>query len=361
MNFFKLKFEDTNIALLGSIYEKLLREKCANEEPEWHKIQSKPSFYIWRIEQFKVVPWPKDQYGSFYQGDTYIVLNITMKNDTLEYKAHLWVGKDSTADESGTGAYKIVELDDFFKRKVTLIYEPQGNESKLFKSYFKTIIILEGGIDSGFKKLETQQYRPRLLHVRGTGSCVHSTEVPFTIESMNSGDVFIIDDGLVIYNWRGAKSSSFEKYNGTVICEKLKSDRGGKPVIKAIDQGDKSDEIKKYFKDFSDKIKDEKVGVPSDMEIGCHKKMMRLSDATGKLELTSVEYSKKSLQSEDAFLIDRGDNIFIWVGKGASENEKKFGLVFAKKYQIQEKRNPNLPILVLQEGQLQGDIDLCFK
>ena len=362
MNIMKLKFEDTNLALLGSLYEKLLREKCANEEPEWHKIKSEPSFYIWRIEKFNVVPWPLDQYGTFYQGDTYIILNITSKNDTLEYKAHMWVGKDSSTDESGTGAYKIVELDDFFKRKVTLIYEPQGNESKLFKSYFKTIIILEGGIDTGFKKVEVAKYRPRLLHVQGTGSCVHSTEVPFTINSMNSNDVFIIDDGLTIINWRGAKSSSFEKFNGTTICEKLKSDRNGKPVIKAIDQGDTSDDIKKYFVEYNNSnITDDKVGTPSDMVIGCYKKMMKLSDSNGKLEMTNVEYSKQSLKSEDAFLIDRGDNIFIWVGKGASKNEKRFGLIYAKKYQNQEKRNLSLPILVVQEGQLQGDIDLCFN
>ena len=69
------------------------------------------------------------------------------------------------------------------------------------------------------------------------------------------------------------------------------------------------------------------------------KKMMKLSDSNGKLEMSNVEYAKHSLKSEDAFLIDRGDNIFIWVGNGASKNEKRFGLIYAKKYQNQEKRN----------------------
>lgn len=31
---------------------------------------------VWRIEKFKVVLWPKERYGEFYTGDSYIVLNV---------------------------------------------------------------------------------------------------------------------------------------------------------------------------------------------------------------------------------------------------------------------------------------------
>ena len=62
--------------MLGSIYEKALRLQRAEGEPQWKTIKKEPSFYIWRIEKFSVVPWPKDQYGTFYQGDTFIILSI---------------------------------------------------------------------------------------------------------------------------------------------------------------------------------------------------------------------------------------------------------------------------------------------
>ena len=58
---------------------------------------------------------------------------------------------------------------------------------------------------------------------------------------------------------------------------------------------------------------------------------------------------------------DRGDNTYVWVGKKASYDEKRFGFVFAKKYQSAEKRNPNLPVILLEEGQMQSEIDMCFK
>ena len=32
---------------------------------------------IWRIENFHVVSWPKERTGSFYDGDSYIVLHVS--------------------------------------------------------------------------------------------------------------------------------------------------------------------------------------------------------------------------------------------------------------------------------------------
>lgn len=33
---------------------------------------------IWRIENFKPVPVPKDSYGKFFVGDSYIVLKVSL-------------------------------------------------------------------------------------------------------------------------------------------------------------------------------------------------------------------------------------------------------------------------------------------
>lgn len=354
------KFEDSNIAQLGSVYDKALRVKRADSEPEWKAIQKAPGLYIWRIEKFNVVPWPKEQYGSFYQGDTYIVLSIKKEGDSFIFVAHMWVGNDTTSDESGTGAYKIVELDDFFERKVTLIYEAQGYESKMFVSYFTTLIIMDGGIESGFKHIEPEKYKPRLFHVRGEGSCVCSKEVPLAFASLNNEDVFILDTGLKLFNWRGMKSSNFEKYHGTVLCNKIKSDRQNKPVIVDIEQGEKNEEVISYIKDLKQIIKG-KEKKSADLMMGSHQKMMKISDEDGQIVMTEVPYSKDSFKTEDAFLIDRGDTIFVWVGKMASHNEKRYSVVYAAKYIVKENRNVHIPIISFQEGQMQEEIELCFK
>ena len=93
-----LALEDTNMALFGTDIEKNLRYKNAENEPEWHKIPKEPCLLIWRIEKFCVVPWPKNMYGTFYNGDSFIILHIQKVNESLDYTAYMWVGKHSTKD-----------------------------------------------------------------------------------------------------------------------------------------------------------------------------------------------------------------------------------------------------------------------
>ena len=48
----------------------------------------------------------------YFLRDSFIILHIEKINDSLDYTVYMWVGKQSTKDETGTVAYKIVELDD---------------------------------------------------------------------------------------------------------------------------------------------------------------------------------------------------------------------------------------------------------
>ncbi|VDP55120.1 unnamed protein product [Schistosoma mattheei] len=52
------------------------------------------------------------------------------------YDVHFWIGRESTADEYGTAAYKTVELDTFLDDKAVQHREVDGFESDLFKTYF---------------------------------------------------------------------------------------------------------------------------------------------------------------------------------------------------------------------------------
>lgn len=41
-----------------------------------------PGLFVWRIEQFEVVAWPKEKYGQFHEGDSYIVLHSVKAGQT---------------------------------------------------------------------------------------------------------------------------------------------------------------------------------------------------------------------------------------------------------------------------------------
>eukprot|EP00954_Amorphochlora_amoebiformis_P005856 461303-Amorphochlora_amoeboformis.AAC.1 len=88
----------------------------------------------------------------------------------MEWKLFFWLGKDSTQDEKGTAAYKAVELDDVHMGKPVQYREVMGHESDEFQAVFKKsggVRICNGGIDSGFNKVDPNAYEPRLFQCKG--------------------------------------------------------------------------------------------------------------------------------------------------------------------------------------------------
>lgn len=63
-------------------------------------IQLEGVIQIWRIENFKAVPLPQTQYGTFYSGDSYIVL-FTPEWKKMKPVIYYWIGRNSTQDERG--------------------------------------------------------------------------------------------------------------------------------------------------------------------------------------------------------------------------------------------------------------------
>lgn len=70
-----------------------------------------------------------------------------------------------------------------------------------------------GGVESGFTHVAPTEYRPRLLQLKGK-NVVKVTEVSLTSDSLNAGDVFVLDAGLQIYQWNGSQSSIQERTKG---------------------------------------------------------------------------------------------------------------------------------------------------
>ena len=91
-------WKDSNVALIGSDLDRQVKKASAQTEPAWKASGESVGLQIWRIEKFKVVHWPKEDYGSFYNGDSYIILNTYKEeqSDALLYDLHFWIGKHSS-------------------------------------------------------------------------------------------------------------------------------------------------------------------------------------------------------------------------------------------------------------------------
>lgn len=377
--------EDSNVAGLGSDLDKKCREAAAAGEKAWAVAGKKPGMQIWRIEKFKVKA-SQTAAGTFYSDDSYICLNTYKKKDEkgkeldkIGWDIHFWLGATTSQDEAGTAAYKTVELDDFLGGEPVQHREVQGFESNLFLSYFEEsggVQLLEGGIESGFNIVKPESFAPRVLHLKGRKN-IRVTQVPLSSESFNEGDVFILDKGLDIYQWQGKKAGRNEKARAGQLCRALDDERKGKPEVHVYSENDKD------IKEFWDQLKDLDPnsgswanGVPTvgaddgkdeEWEKAVAPKLFHLSDASGKMVFTELQptsgkmFSASQLQTNDVMIADLGNEIFVWVGKGASADEKKLGMQYAQTYMKDNGRPPQLPITKLLEGQDNNTFKTFFK
>lgn len=271
------------------------------------------------------------------------------------WDVHFWLGINTTQDEAGTAAYKTVELDDLLGGAPVQHREVQGHESDLFLSYFNNQIkLLSGGIESGFKHVKPEEYKPRLLHLKGKRK-VRVTQVELNRSSLNGGDVFILDNGLTIYQWNGKKAGPMEKQKGAQTSKALADERKGKPKVFVIEEGDKGEpDFWKLLGGEGPVKSAEEGGDDNEAEKGDVKRLFRLSDSSGKMsfnEVASGAKCKKSLlDSSDVFILDTGAEVFAWIGKGASVDEKSKALGFAQDYLKNYNRPAYLPICRILEG-----------
>ncbi|KAG0363816.1 fragmin60 [Gamsiella multidivaricata] len=356
------KLEDTNLAEFGSELEKQHRQEEGALETAWGKdtgVGSKAGLWVWRIEQFKVVPVPKNQIGQFYSGDSYIILNSYTKKDSdvLLHDVHFWLGEETTQDEAGTAAYKTVELDDYLDGRPVQHREVQGSESRQLLSCFKSFTTLGGGVKSGFHHWTEPEYTVRLLMVKSAPTVPgrHKSSVvvrEVSKDQINTGDVFILDTGKVLYQWNGRKSSGIEKVKAAEYAHGIEADRAGDVNVETFDEGDRDQRL--FWSALGGEVEVKPAEAVAE-EPEYVKKLYRLSNESGSmtftLEASGPKVTKDLLDSNDVFILDVHHEVFVWVGSGANKEEHRMGLHYAQEYLKKEGHSSHTPIAkVFEDG-----------
>mmetsp|Transcript_10879 Transcript_10879/g.19208 ORF Transcript_10879/g.19208 Transcript_10879/m.19208 type:complete len:577 (+) Transcript_10879:76-1806(+) len=361
--------EESNIAGIGSKDDRALRKAAAKSEKAFKGVGKKVGLYVWRVENkrtandtpdFGVKKWPKSDYGSFFSGDSYIVLNAYKPKDPLtgklrnviSYDLHYWLGSESSQDEIGVAAYKAVELDALLDDAAIHHREIQFHESRLFQSYFPEVVYMKGGVDSGFRHVTEKEYQPRLLMVRHSGRNTKVFEIPCESSYMNHGDSFILDTGRKVYRWVGETSNFFERNRSGMVAHNIVSARCGK-AIKAEPDEDfwavvgPEDDIRPEDEPYVTEKCDETRLDASSINV------WRISDSSGKLTFTQESHGRASiaiLDTMDVFLVHANIGIWLWLGEGSTRQEKSRAMVIADKYIEQEQLPNSLPVTVLSEN-----------
>lgn len=343
-------------------------------------------FLVWRIENMQVVPVPKDQYGNFYEGDSYIVYAASefgrpVGSDSKpvqihgnpEVHIHFWLGKETTNDEAGVAAYKTVELDDYLGGSPIQHRETQGNESARFKGYFKLgMRLMKGGAASGFNHV-TDTFEPRLFHIKGRRSPT-VTQHPISWEYFNSGDVFIIDTKEIVFVWVGRSANNIEKLQAAKIATKLRDEHNASSVVFVDDGKEKGlpvcerTVLNAHINLADRKVRSaEEAGADDEQEQINHGALTlyHCSDEDGTYKVTEVKtgpLDQSDLRSEDSFIVDNGPaGIWVWVGRKASSKERVEAMRNAQGYVTKKGYPSNTSVTRVVDGGEPVEFKMLFS
>ncbi|KAK9823452.1 hypothetical protein WJX72_002867 [[Myrmecia] bisecta] len=329
--------------------------------PEITSAQSTPGLYSWRIEDFKPVKQPAESHGSFYTGDSYVLLHTYKGAEGKPaFDIHFWLGKNTSQDEAGAAAILATQLDDQLGGKAKQYREVQGTESPEFLQLFPSVRYLEGGVASGFHHVTKAEHKPALLHVKGR-KAVRVAEVPMQVSSLNSGDCFILDLGTSLYSWMGSGTHRVEKAKALEVVLALKDDRMGLPEVITLEEGDTSSADAKAFfarlgaADASAiKIAPAGAGSPDDgVAANSNTKLYKISDDSGRVvksEVTGRPLRKESLDSAATYALLAGGSLQVWQGKGTLAEERKAGMALAQQLATDLGLPASTPIKLVKEG-----------
>lgn len=302
---------------------------------------------IWRVNKFELEEIPEADHGSFYEGDSYIVLHMhpgpggDSSPDKLEMDIHFWLGKESSQDEQGAAALLSVALDQAFGDRPVQHREVHGEESPEFQSIFRKhggLMYLSGGVDSGFShvdpdaEMKALSESPRLFHVKGSKNPT-AEEVEAKATSLNEGDCFVLDAGNELFLWSGSSCNRKERATATKLMFRLYDARGAAPERVLMNEepehegfwgrlgGDASD-VQPASAAGSDKAADAATELYRVTEAGDDEGEGFAAD---KVEGSGVEGAptKEDLEKDGVYVLVAGNKVFVWFGQKSERSLRK--------------------------------------
>ncbi|CAI9301353.1 unnamed protein product [Lactuca saligna] len=290
---------------------------------------------VWRIDGEEKTELPKEDIGKFYSGDCYICLYSYHSDEKKEdHYLCCWIGKDSIQEDQKTAVQQTTSMFNSMKCKPVQGRMHQGKEAPQFVAIFQPMVVLKGGLSSGYKNyiaekgLHDETYSPdtaALIEISGTS--VHNNkaqQVERVATSLNSYSCFILQSSTTVSTWYGNQSTPEQQQLAAKVVELLKS---GVPV-KFSREGKESLAFwlalggKQSYS--SSKVTQEIIREPHLFEVISNK---------GKLEIEEIHsFEQDDLFPEDVLILDTHAEVIVWVGHLAQSTEKQNAFETGEKY-----------------------------
>ncbi|KAF7658098.1 hypothetical protein LDENG_00017400 [Lucifuga dentata] len=279
---------------------------------------------IWRVENGAKVPVDPSSYGEFFGGDCYLVLYTYNDGGREKHIIYTWQGLKCTKDELVASAFLTVQLDDSMGGSPVQVIVTQGQEPPHLVSLFKEkpLVVHLGGTsrDGG----QSQPGSTRLFHIRqSSNKATRAVEVEPSSTNLNSNDMFVLKKLDSLFLWKGQGATEEEM----VAAHHLASMLGG-----AVTEVAESEEPDDFWEALGGK-KAYQTSIALKMMVR-PPRLFACSNKTGVLKAEELpeEFTQMDLAVDDIMLLDTWDQIFVWIGKDANEEEKEGAAKIAEAY-----------------------------
>jgi len=181
-------------------------------------------------------------------------------------------------------------------------------------------------------------------------------EIKMCKKNLRKEDVYVLDFGTTICQWKGKNSHFFEKRGANEYVINLRSLRAGKidnnHIEDELDDGEIPTSIDAEFEQASQSVDDEDEEDEKEDE-DFEPILIRISDKTGKLEEEIIakgdEVSTDKLNHDDVFIFDNGKHCYVWIGSKASQKERSRGMIYAYEY-LKTTNHFHNPVSCIKDG-----------
>ncbi|XP_038637851.1 gelsolin a isoform X2 [Scyliorhinus canicula] len=300
---------------------------------------------IWRIEGSDKVVVDPSTHGQFYGGDCYIVLYNYTFSGRQGHIIYYWLGGDASQDEMGAAAILTAQLDEELRGGPVQVRVSQGKEPAHLMSMFggQPMVIYQGGTSR--EGGQTAPADNRLFQVRAsTSGSTRAVEVEAAASSLNSNDAFVLKTPGSSFIWVGQGASDPEKQGAQQLLDILGVSAS------EIAEGSEPDDFWDILGGKADyrtspRLKDKMDAHPP--------RLFACSNKTGNFIIEEVpgEQIQEDLAIDDVMILDTWNQVFVWIGKEAQEEEKAEAPKSAKEYIETDpsNRDKRTPIVIIKQ------------
>lgn len=309
---------------------------------------------VWRVEGFELAPVPEDQYGFFFSGDSYVIkYEYKNKRGGHGFVIYYWQGLNSTIDEKAGAAMHAVRMDNELNGKAVQVRVIEGFEPRHLLKIFKgKIIVFSGGKASGFKNLRDHDTYDadgtRLFRIRGTcEEDVRAVQMPEVAKSLASDDAFVLETPANTYIWYGKGASDFERWMADNVSQTVSPDH----TIVNVNEGEEPEEFWAALGGQGDYDKEiDQPGAPF-----LEPRLFHCTIRTGgKFKVEEISnFEQDDLDPDDIMVLDGGDEVYVWIGVGSTDEEKKKSQDMAMEYirtDPTDRSEETVPLIQVPQG-----------